>query len=175
MSSLDYIKSNLLDSCRDLHIKGVINKDGYNKCDDSLKNTLELGNLNEIDIFGENRYNKNNNYVELIQNARKINNDYLINRDQLDIVLKNILEELNNLIVERYKDREDLQYNVLVDYYKKIDLNRTKLNTLNKETLELQKLIYDNKIIDSGYKLRLGFFILFIIVFLVLLIVYLKY
>lgn len=178
MKDISDIKKDLIESCRKLHNNGTINSDSYYNCEDSFKDKINMDIFDETYIFGEERKVKNDVYFDLIKKIRIYNNrDNLDTNNQTIIIqqLKIILEELNRIILERHSSPEEIEFNRLLDYYKKIENNRDKLSNINKETIDLQNNIYNLKVSDSKYILRLVVLIIMILIFIVLLIIYIKF
>ena len=99
------------------------------------------------------------------------------NRTKIMKFVDSIKDELDRLLIYKHKNKESSQYNTLLDYYTKIDNNRNKdkdkqlsINTLSEvERIEL------NKLVNSSYNVRLIILINFIIIFVIILIIYIKF
>ena len=178
-SELDNMKHNLADSCTTLNSKyNVLNNTQVKKCRDSI-----LGhsgdNENEILIFGEDRDDKIKQAYELINRVYS----YLENSETNDKIkilnssLNKIATNLDKLLLEKYNDKEYGQYNSLLDYYNKIENNRkydsgkqVEIDTINK------MIVTENKKLEkSKYTERLIVLIILMCIFVILLIIFIKF
>ena len=87
------------------------------------------------------------------------------------------LDELETILISRYNNKEHNQYNSLLKSYNDIDTNIN--NELkNKDIITtFKELIATNnlKFIESSYTIRLIIFICLFIIFVILLIIYIKF
>ena len=191
MVEIDILKNDLVDSCTLLNSRDdpILNDVQLDKCREAL-----LGNSNnkdevELKIFGEDRDTKIKEYYSylklLLDDIVKPNSqisgeisDYI--ESDSNINMNNVVsinKQLDAALIYKHKNKESSQYNTLLDYYTKIDNNRNKdkdkqlsINTLSEvERIEL------NKLVNSSYNVRLIILINFIIIFVIILIIYIKF
>ena len=181
MVEIDSVKNTLVDSCSLLNSRDdpILNDVQLNKCREAL-----LGNSNnkdevELKIFGEDRDTKIKEYYSYLKSLL----DFIeststdANRKKIMTFVDSIKKQLDASLINRHKNKESSQYNTLLDYYTKIDNNRNKdkdkqlsINTFSEvERIEL------NKLVNSSYNVRLIILINFIIIFVIILIIYIKF
>jgi hypothetical protein len=176
--TINELKHTLVDSCLTLNSKyGVINNTQLKNCRDNLLGS-NTNDDNELLIFGEDRDDK-------IQQGYTLVNRVLSYLDSagdgveggglpdLNTSIVNIADKLDKTLLEKYNDKEYSQYNILLDYYNKIEKNRkydlSKKNEI--DTVNKMIIIENNKLEKSSYTLRLIVLIILILVFVILLIV----
>jgi len=182
---IDNIKDKLVDSCSDLNTQyDILNNTQFTQCKEEISGQkFNLENKKEIEykIFGENRDTKVSWFYDLLRNVKhQLYIDYK-NKDynkNLNVIksLKKISEQLDNELINKYKDKEHSHYDLLLDHYNNIDENRNNnLNILdNLDTINQQLVIDNNKLIKSEYSITLIIFIILLLIFLLLIIIFLK-
>ena len=93
----------------------------------------------------------------------------------LNYIIIDILDNVSKKSVDKYKNKEKVQYNRLVEYYNKIDINRKDINAITKKynTLDRMKNIQDDKLNNIKNKNSNTFIVLvvmYILTFLLLII-----
>ena len=180
-SELDQLKHRLVDSCTTLNSKyNVLNNTQVKECKEHI-----LGHYgddeNEILIFGENRndkikqaYNLINRAYSYLDNTENLSDTII---EKLNTILNNISTELDKLLLERYNDKEYSQYNSLLDYYDRIEKNRTYDSNKQIEIDTINKMIVteNKKLEKSKYTVRLIVLIILICIFLIILIILIKF
>lgn len=173
----DEIKDLLYSSCKNLYNDSTIDDNSYEQCVNLFETPIDFSGFDEKYIFGEYREDKYKKYDELITilelKLTEINS--LTSQDIAEYKdsLEELLEILNKLILDKYENKSDNNYNLLKDNYNTIQLYRNKLNNLDSNTLTIQKEIFDQKVLNSGFTLRLVVLIILSIIFIVLLIFFL--
>lgn len=195
------IADKLLASCEELFKKGVISQPQYNNCVKSIAGTdiNRQIKLTEENVFSESRQDKALKYREFIKNLENIINNAFDKLEELEgapaapaaqlpyknvilqvsILLNNAIEWIQSVSEQRYKNKEESNYEQVLFYYNKIDNNRKKLNEIKVQfnTLEQRDLSQNEKfeIGESAYlsnkniTIALVIFILitFVIIFLI--------
>ena len=180
-NTLNDMKHKLVDSCTTLNSKyNALNNTQVKNCRDSI-----LGhsgdNENEILIFGEDRDDKIKQAYQLINRVYS----YLDTTDEnnsddikaLNDSLNQIAKNLDTLLLERYNDKEYGQYNSLLDYYDKIEKNR-KLDSgkqVGIDTINKMIVTENKKLEKSKYTVRLIVLIILMCIFVILLIIFIKF
>jgi hypothetical protein len=180
-SELDIMKHRLVDSCTTLNSKyNVLNNTEVKNCKENI-----LGHYgddeNEILIFGEDRdakikeaYNLINRIYHYLDNGEKKSMSEIT---KLNTILNNISTNYDKLLLERYNDKEYSQYNSLLDYYDRIEKNRTYDSNKQIEIDTINKMIVteNKKLEKSKYTVRLIVLIILICIFLIILIILIKF
>ena len=198
------ISTKLLKSCEKLFTDGIINESQYHLCKTSIGDgdSLKKIKINEKQIFGENRIDKegaykkfikevddtinaifqhiDNNPNELISNgAYNPNNIYFGLLVNLDYFMNNLIDYVNKKSVSKYFQKESIHYEQLLSFYNQIDNNRKELNQVDKnfKTLDEKNNIYLSKSDASNKKFQISYSILAIVVILNIIgiIVYVKF
>jgi hypothetical protein len=184
--SINEIKNNLVKSCNMLYSDyDILNSEQNYNCNDELGTQY---NDNEIDneqkYFGEKRNDKTNIYYNLIKEIKK----YVIQNqsqtrastdeeDDLFKIINELSKKLDKELLSRYNNKEHEQYNTLLKYYNDIDNNRRnqskQTNVIN--TLEEMLKTKNTKLVESSYKIRLIIAICLVIIFVILLIIFIKF
>ena len=174
-----YSKNDMLNSCNKLYYdSNILDSSDYEKCITEFGSHTKINK--EQQIFGEIRTDKKQKYYDLFNVVKQYitdnyNNKVLINK--LNIIIENIIDELETILISRYNNKEHNQYNSLLKSYNDIDTNIN--NELkNKDIITtFKELIATNnlKFIESSYTIRLIIFICLFIIFVILLIIYIKF
>lgn len=198
------ISTKLLQSCEKLFSDGIINESQYHLCKTSIgeTGTLKEIKINEKQIFGENRTNKqgtynkfikevddtikaifthmNNNPNELISNgAYNPNNIYFGLLVNLDYFMNNLIDYVSQKSVNKYFKNESIHFQQLNSFYHQIDKNRKELKNVDKnfKTLDEKNNIYVNKLDLSQKKINTNYIILVLVLIfnIIGIIVYVKF
>lgn len=199
------IATRLLSSCEKLFGDGIINESQYHICKINIGegDNLKKIRINEKQIFGENKINKESEYNRFIKevddtikaifkhmdkNPNELTNDneefkedniyygLLVN---LDYFMNTLIDYVNSKSVSKYAKKESIHYQQLLNFYNQIDNNRKELKVVDKDfkTLDERNNIYLNKSnkIDKKYQTNNIILLLVIILNIVGIIVYVKF
>jgi hypothetical protein len=124
---------------------------------------------------------KINKYYDLFKKVKHFVFQKKLDGEDLDSLLKTILTDLSGkldtLLIERYNNKEHEQYNTLLRHYNDIDNNRNNQSTQTNIINTLNEMLKTNntKLVESSYTIRLIIAICLVIIFIILLIIYLKF
>lgn len=189
------LETKLYDTCQDILFDSNANDTLIKKCDYIYDRKI---NLNEKNIFGEERNNKTQEYKQFISDVRDIidtifdkivsdlkngdefstvKNKYKNVLIKLDFVLKDIIYWINDTIMLKHHRQESRDYRSLKTNYDKIENNRVNLNNLKNDMYSLNKMneIDENKLVKSKYTNSLILMIVLIILLCVLIFILVKY
>jgi hypothetical protein len=182
--SIDDIKNELVKSCNMLYSDfDVLNSEQNYQCNDELGpqyNTIKINN--EQKIFGETRNDKINKYYDLIKQIKKFviqkNIDGSSNDSvELNKIITDLSTKLDERLLSRYNNKEHEQYNTLLKHYNDIDNNRSNQSNQTNVINTLDEMLKTNntKLVESSYTIRLIITICLVIIFVILLIIYIKF
>ena len=182
---IEAIQVKLVESCQDLNTKyGILNNSQSKRCEEEIEDKQYDIQNREVQIFGEDRGNKVDYYYDLLRRVKQdlyqnYKGDNYDNTAITDITdpLNNIATNLKKILMKRYKNKEHSHFNLLLNSYNKIDANlKDKVNTHDiADTMNEKNIIENNKLKHNSYTLRLVILIIFIKIFIVLIIVYVKF
>lgn len=179
---LDEIKRKLVNSCNDLNTQyDILDDIQHRQCTDEVGGKNYEIEDNEFKIFGEIRGDKLKFYYNLLRKVKsKLYKDYKTgNFDENSHIintLQTVSNKLEKKLINKYKNKEHSHYDLLLDHYNKIDINRkSNVNTLEYINTQNEKIAIENSKLDaSKYTITLIIFIIMLLIFLILIIVFLK-
>ena len=171
------IATRLLSSCEKLFGDGIINESQYHICKINIGegDNLKKIRINEKQIFGENKINKESEYNRFIkevddtikaifkhmdENPNELKRTNADNQDvynsdniyygllvNLDYFMNTLIDYVNSKSVSKYAQKESIHYQQLLNFYNQIDNNRKELKVVDKDfkTLDERNNIYLNK------------------------------
>lgn len=178
--SINDIKNDLVRSCNMLYSDyDVLNSEQHNICNEELGIQYNDNKINnEKKIFGENRNDKINKYYDLIKQVKKfVINSSSNDNAELNQLITDLSTKLDKLLLSRYNNKEHEQFNTLLKYYNDIDNNRNNQSNQTNVINTLEEMIKTNnaKLVESNYTIRLIIAICLVIIFVILLIVFIKF
>ena len=180
--NVDDIKDKLVNSCSNLNAQyDILDDIQVRQCMEDIGGKNYEIEDNEFKIFGEKRDDKLKFYYNLLRKVKsQLYNDYKngdFNKNaHLIRTLQNISNKLQKKLINKYKNKEHSHYDLLLDHYNKIDINRkNNVNTLEYINTQNEKIAIENSKLDaSKYTITLIIFIIMLLIFLILIIVFLK-
>ena len=161
------IGDRLLESCQELYNKGVIQRNQYKQCIDSMGSGeyFKKIQISERNIFSSSREAKETNYNNFIKGVAQIikksydelerlslipsgnltsNQQEQINNYnrvivQVVILMNNVIQWIQSLSVKRHQNSEQQHYDQLLYYYNQIDEQRKELEKIKKQYKTLEK------------------------------------
>lgn len=180
--SIGSIKNNLVKSCNMLYSDyDVLNSEQNYICNDELGNKSSNNEINnEQKVFGEVRNSKTNLHYDLIKKIKKFvilqpdNSDDISN---LNRIISKLSTKLDKELITRYNNKEHDQYNTLLKHYNDIDNNRNNQSNQTNVINTLEEMLKTNttKLVESSYTIRLIITICLVIIFVILLIIFIKF
>ena len=177
------IKEKLVNSCNDLNNTYEILDDlQHRQCTDEVGDKDYEIEDNEFKIFGEYRGDKFKFYYDLLRKVKsKLHEDYkktgnFDENSHIINTLQTVSNKLEKKLINKYKNKEHSHYDLLLDHYNKIDINRkSNINTLEYINTQNEKIAIENsKLNASKYTITLIIFIIMLLIFLILIILFLK-
>ena len=178
---IEEIQGKLVNSCHDLNTEyGILDNSQSERCREEIEDKQYDIQNREIQIFGEDRGNKVDYYYDLLRKVKQdLYQNYKDGKYDTEMLepLNNISNNLKKILMKRYKNKEHSHFNLLLNSYNKIDSNlKDKVNTQDiADTMNEKNIIENNKLKHNSYTLRLVILIIFIIIFMGLIIVYVKF
>jgi len=197
------IGDRLLESCQELYNNGVIERNQYKQCIDSMDSGeyFKKIQISERNIFSSSREEKEKKYNNFIKSVGQVIDaayeklDTLASQTPLDsdeiekynrlvvqvvILMQNVIQWIQSLSVKRHQNSEQQHYDQLLYYYNKIDEQRKELDKIKKQFNTLEKKSehqdYKTKGEKSSYSTSINIMIsLIVLVIICLVIIFLLY
>ena len=179
--SIGDIKNNLVKSCNMLYSDyDVLNSEQNYICNDELGNkSIDNEKNTEQKVFGEKRNSKTNLHYDLIKKIKKfvILQPSNSNISKLTTIISDLSTKLDKELIDRYNNKEHDQYNTLLKHYNDIDNNRNNQSNQTNVINTLEEMLKTNttKLVESSYTVRLIITICLVIIFVILLIIFIKF
>jgi len=161
------IGDRLLESCQELYNNGVIERNQYKQCIDSMDSGeyFKKIQISERNIFSSSREEKEKKYNNFIKSVGQVidaayeklktlakNSAKLSTQEQKQqiekynrvvvqvvILIQNVIQWIQSLSVKRHQNSEQQHYDQLLYYYNKIDEQRKELDKIKKQFNTLEK------------------------------------
>lgn len=193
------IGDRLLESCQELYNKGVIQRNQYKQCIDSMGSgeyfkKIQISERNIFSSSREAKETKYNNFIKSVAQIIKKSYDELEKSDitpanrekynrvivQVVILMNNVIQWIQSLSVKRHENSEQQHYDQLLYYYNQIDEQRKELEKIQKQYKTLEKKSehqdYNTKEEKSSYSRNINIMIsLIVLVIICLVIIFLLY
>ena len=195
------IGDRLLESCQELYNKGVLQRNQYKQCIDSMGSgeyfkKIQISERNIFSSSREAKKTKYNNFIKSVSEILKKSYDELERlslletrnaneQTQLDnynrvivqvvILINNVIQWIQSLSVKRHENSEQQHYDQLLYYYNQIDEQRKELEKIKKQYNTLEKKSehqeYNTKKEKSSYSTSINIMISLIVLVIICLVI----